>query len=81
MVAIRRISEDERVALIPKISSHLCDYPYLTFRHHSQPGDLLVWDNRTVIHSATLYHYEGFPSLLHHSCGSGRQCELDEDVG
>lgn len=81
MVAIKGVREAERVALIQKISTHLFDHPHLTYRHQWRSGDLLVWDNRTVIHSATLYDYEGFPRLLHHICGSGCRSEPAKDAG
>ena len=34
------------------------------YRHHWQPGTLLMWDNRAVLHSAT-GGYEGYDRLLH----------------
>jgi taurine dioxygenase len=72
MVAIIGLSEEERNAVIEALSSHLFDHPGLAYRHHWRPGDLMVWDNRRVIHSATFYDYDGHPRLLHHICGAGR---------
>ena len=37
--------------------------PEVTYRHHWVPGDLLVWDNRCVLHYAIHDHSE--PRLLH----------------
>ena len=73
MVEILGLSETERLAVVEQMSRHLFDYEGLSYRHHWRPGDLMVWDNRRVIHSATLYDYEGHPRLLHHICGAGRQ--------
>jgi taurine dioxygenase len=75
LVDIKGLGETERLAVIEELSQHLFTSPHLCYQHHWAPGDLLVWDNRTVIHSATFYDYEGHPRLLHHICGSGR--ELD----
>ena len=75
LVDIKGLNEQERLAVIAELSEHLFTNPHLTYRHRWQPGDLLVWDNRTVIHSATFYNYEGHPRLLHHICGSGTELE------
>jgi len=72
MVAINGLSEEERMAVVEAMSNHLFDHPGLAYRHHWRRGDLMLWDNRRVIHSATFYDYDGHPRLLHHICGAGR---------
>jgi taurine dioxygenase len=72
MVEILGLTEVERVAVVEQVSRHLFEYPGLTYSHRWCPGDLMVWDNRRVIHSATFYNYDGHPRLLHHICGAGR---------
>jgi len=72
MVAIIGLSEEERLAVVEAISSHLFDHPGLAYPHRWRPGDLMVWDNRRVIHTATFYDYDSHPCLLHHICGAGR---------
>ena len=29
--------------------------PELVYQHHWQPGELVVWDNRCLLHRATAY--------------------------
>jgi alpha-ketoglutarate-dependent taurine dioxygenase len=71
MTRIDGLSEDERLAVMAEISEHLFASPHLLYRHAWQPGDLLVWDNRSVLHSATFYDYAGHSRLLHHAVGAG----------
>jgi taurine dioxygenase len=72
MVRIEGLSEDERLVLIEELSAHLFSRPHLSYQHHWQPGDVLIWDNRSTLHSATAYNYEGHRRLMHHILGSGR---------
>jgi len=71
MTKIDGLSEDERLAVMAEISEHLFSSPHLLYRHAWEPGDLLVWDNRSVLHSATFYDYAGCSRLLHHAVGAG----------
>jgi taurine dioxygenase len=73
MVEIKGLSEEERVQVVAQMSDHLFNANHLAYSHHWVPGQLLVWDNRTIIHSATFYNYAGHPRLLHHICGSGQE--------
>jgi taurine dioxygenase len=45
---------DEGRALIEELNA-LAIHPDLTYEHHWQPGQLIVWDNRCVQHRATDY--------------------------
>jgi alpha-ketoglutarate-dependent taurine dioxygenase len=76
MVSIDGLDEDERLALVAELSEHLFARPHLAYRHRWQPGDLLVWDNRSVMHSATTYDYDGHPRRLHHIVGGGARSAM-----
>jgi taurine dioxygenase len=45
---------DEGRALIEELNARAV-HPDLTYEHHWQPGQLLAWDNRCVMHRATAY--------------------------
>ena len=42
-----------------------------TYRHRWLPGDLLVWDNRSVLHKATEYDQHRHRRLLHRTTTAG----------
>ena len=39
--------------------------PQFTYRHRWQPGDLIVWDNRSAMHRATWYDGDRYRRLMH----------------
>lgn len=39
--------------------------PRFTYRHRWQPGDIIVWDNRSAMHRATAYDSEKYRRLMH----------------
>lgn len=45
---------DEGRALIEELNA-LAIHPDLTYEHHWTPGELIVWDNRCLMHRATAY--------------------------
>jgi taurine dioxygenase len=45
---------DEGRALIDELNA-LAVHPDLTYEHHWQPHQLIVWDNRCLMHRATEY--------------------------
>lgn len=45
---------DEGRALIEELNA-LIIHPDLSYEHHWRPGELIVWDNRCVLHRATPY--------------------------
>ena len=44
-------SDAESAALLDFLYQHATRDEYI-YRHHWQPGDLIVWDNRCVMHRA-----------------------------
>lgn len=58
---------DQGRDLIERVMS-LASRPAAVYRHHWQPGDLLIWDNHAMMHSATpTQSYESDRRLMHRS--------------
>ena len=57
---------DDRDAqsLLDELLEHACRPPRV-YTHHWQPGDLMIWDNRCVLHRAGLYDYTR-PRVMRH---------------
>jgi len=62
-IGIEGMSEDESTPLLESLYQHQ-KKPEFIYRHRWQPGMLLVWDNRCLVHAAT-GGYEGHRRLLH----------------
>lgn len=71
MTEIDGLDEAQRLRVVAEITDHLFANPHLCYSHAWEPGDLLVWDNRSVLHSATFYNYAGHSRLIHHAIGAG----------
>lgn len=52
LLKIAGLSEDEGAALIEELTAHQIA-PGAQYRHQWQPGDVVIWDNRCTLHSAT----------------------------
>ncbi len=51
--------------------------PEYVYRHHWQPGELLIWDNHAMLHSGTATHmYEADRRLMHRSFVYTRPTQL-----
>jgi alpha-ketoglutarate-dependent 2,4-dichlorophenoxyacetate dioxygenase len=61
--AIDGMSKEEAQTLIAELID-FATAPGCTFLHRWQPGDVIMWDNRSVLHRAT-GGYEGYARLLH----------------
>lgn len=49
---VEGMDQDEGDALLDRLYAH-CDQLQFQYSHHWQPGDVLVWDNRSALHQAT----------------------------
>ena len=46
--------------------------PQFLYRHHWRPGDMLMWDNRCLLHRAVPnFDAARFPRVLHRTCLRG----------
>jgi alpha-ketoglutarate-dependent 2,4-dichlorophenoxyacetate dioxygenase len=66
---------DEGRALLQTLLDHVTQ-PELCYRHEWQEGDLVVWDNRCVLHRATPYDTTRHKRLMQRTTVSGDPAEL-----
>ena len=57
-------------ALLAALNAHAID-PRFTYRHVWQPGDLLIWDNRSTMHCATPYDDQKYRRVMHRTTVAG----------
>ncbi len=70
-VGIEGLRQDESRAILDYLFAHFTR-PEYQYRHRWQPGSLLMWDNRCVIHLAT-GGYEGHRRLMYRSTLAGER--------
>lgn len=63
IIAVEGLADDESRALLLDLLAWQTQDAFV-FRHRWQPGTLLMWDNRSLLHRAT-GGYEGHERLLH----------------
>jgi len=56
--------DDEAQALLDRLLQDACRPPRI-YTHHWQPGDVMIWDNRCVLHRARPYDYSQ-PRVMRH---------------
>ena len=61
---------DEGRALLKEILAHVTQ-PQFCYRHAWSPGDLVIWDNRCVLHRATPFDSARYKRLLQRTTVSG----------
>jgi len=71
---IERLPIDEGRALLAELLAHVTQ-PRFRYRHEWTEGDLVVWDNRCVLHRATPYDSTRFKRLLQRTTVSGDPAE------
>jgi len=52
---INNLPDDEAETLLDQLCKH-CVQPKFQYRHQWQAGDLVIWDHRCMVHSATYYN-------------------------
>ena len=57
-------------ALLERLIEHMTSTPNVVYRHDWSVGDVLVWDNRCLMHSVCEYNYEGQRRLMHQLNGA-----------
>ena len=63
IIGIEGMPQDEAVALLLDLQQRQGDARYV-YTHKWEPGMLIMWDNRSVLHKAT-GGYEGYRRELH----------------
>ena len=66
---------DDGRALLAELLEHVTQ-PRFRYRHEWTEGDLVIWDNRCVLHRATPYDSTRFKRLLQRTTVSGDPAEL-----
>jgi alpha-ketoglutarate-dependent taurine dioxygenase len=62
--AIPGLSEEESESLLDQLTDFACQPPRV-FAHSWRPGDVVMWDNRCVLHRARPYDYS-LPRVMRH---------------
>lgn len=74
---VEGLSQEEGQALLARLVEHTIA-PRFTYRHRWRRGDLVVWDNRAVLHSATTFDYERHLRLLYRTTILAESPTLEE---
>ena len=59
------------LALLAFLRNHVTR-PAFTYRHRWQPNDLLLWDNRSLVHAAIVDYDDTMPRYLHRVTVAGQ---------
>jgi taurine dioxygenase len=57
-------------ALLEELIAHMTTTPHAIYRHDWIAGEVVVWDNRCLMHSVCPYNYEGQRRLMHQLNGA-----------
>jgi taurine dioxygenase/putative 2-oxoglutarate oxygenase len=69
---IEGMPEEESLPLVTFLQEFAVQ-PQFTYCHRWQPGDILLWDNRSAMHRATPYDDTAHTRLLHRTTITGRR--------
>jgi alpha-ketoglutarate-dependent taurine dioxygenase len=73
------LTEEESERLLHDLLSFACQPPR-TYAHRWQPGDVIVWDNRCVLHRARPYSYNEVRVMCHTRVAGDPETELATTV-
>ena len=62
--SIPGMPDAEAEALLQSLNDFICQPPRV-YTHHWQPGDVVVWDNRALLHRACPYDYRQERVMMH----------------
>ncbi len=68
---IEGMSEEASAALIEAVMEHAAQDRYV-YRHRWREGDLVIWDNRATLHTATLFDHTRYTRLMLRTTVAGR---------
>lgn len=69
IIAIDDMPYDASRELLLRLIDHMTADPHMHYVHEWQVGDLVHWDNRTLMHSVSEYNYEGQRRHMHQITG------------
>ena len=64
------MTPSDGLGLIDDLMAHTVQ-PHLVYRHRWRPGDLVIWDNRAVLHTASLFDHTRYQRLLYRTTVAG----------
>jgi taurine dioxygenase len=64
------LSDTEGLELIADLRRHITR-PSAVYRHRWRVGDLVIWNNRCTMHTATVYDFDNEPRLMHRTTIAG----------
>jgi len=67
---VEGLSEADGMALIERLAAHATQ-PRFVYRHRWQKGDLVMWDNRAVLHTASLFDHVRYERLMFRTTVAG----------
>jgi taurine dioxygenase len=67
---IEGMDEAESAALIEILISHVTQARFV-YRHKWRKGDLVMWDNRAVLHTASLFDHTRYQRLMYRTTVAG----------
>jgi alpha-ketoglutarate-dependent taurine dioxygenase len=67
---IEGMDDDEGRALVDALIAHVTQ-PRFVYRHQWQPGDLVMWDNRAVLHTASMFDHVRYERLMYRTTVAG----------
>jgi taurine dioxygenase len=67
---IAGLSDNEGIGLIERLMAHIAE-PRFVYDHTWRPGDLVMWDNRAVLHRATEYDTAVEPRIVRRTVITG----------
>jgi taurine dioxygenase len=70
IVEISGLDAQETRALLEELVEHMTTTPNVLYRHTWTAKELVVWDNRCLMHSVCPYNYDGQRRLLHQLNGA-----------
>ncbi|MBT4703171.1 MAG: TauD/TfdA family dioxygenase, partial [Rhodospirillaceae bacterium] len=74
------MEDDEAQALVAEVVTFATQKKYI-YRHKWQTGDLVVWDNRSVLHKATSFDDTKYDRLMYRTQVLGEKPVFKPDAG
>ncbi len=72
---IEGMAQAESDALIEALAQHATQ-PRFVYSHHWHQGDLVMWDNRAVLHTASLFDHTRYQRLMYRTTVAGNAAGL-----
>jgi alpha-ketoglutarate-dependent taurine dioxygenase len=74
---VEGLEADESAALIDTLIEHITQ-PRFVYSHHWHKGDLVMWDNRAVLHTASLFDHTRYQRLMYRTTVAGNAPALSD---